>query len=247
MTVGTKQSVAFTTILTMAVAGMVFATSAQTARGTDLRAERAQDLKALVLVRAQDVRRQESVLGRIRTQIDQIALEFSSPELRELRADISSQRISAGLGTEVGSGLVVTLSDAPFTEGTLEEDIDPNWLLVHQEDIQGVINALWAGGATAISVMDERIIAISPIKCVGSTVLVNGKVFSPPFVIRAIGDPKALQQSLDEDESVQLFKDLAQTYGLQYNVSIGRNLVLKPYGGVLVMQHAKLYSADKEQ
>ena len=247
MTVGNKHSVAFTTILMMMVAGMVFVTSAQTARGTDLRAERAQDLKALVLVRAQDVRQEESILGRIRAQIDQISLEFSSPELRDLRAQIATERQSAGLGTEVGSGLVVTLSDAPLDAGSLEEDIDPNWLLVHQQDIQGVINALWAGGATAISVMDERIISISPIKCVGSTVLVNGKVFSPPFVIRAIGDPKTLQASLDSDETVQLFKDLAQTYGLEYNVDIGHNLVLRPYSGVVVMQHAKLHQSDKEQ
>jgi hypothetical protein len=186
-------------------------------------------------------------LGRIRAQIDQISLEFSSPELRFLRDQMAIERQSAGLGTAVGSGLVVTLADAPLNAGSLEENIDPNWLLVHQQDIQGVINALWAGGASAISVMDERIISISPIKCVGSTVLVNGKVFSPPFVIRAIGDPKSLQESLDRDETVQLFKDLAQTYGLQYNVGIGHNLVMRPYNGVVVMQHAKLYSADKEQ
>jgi len=247
VTVGSKRSVAFTTILMMMVAGMVFATSAQTARGTDLRAEGAQDLKALVLVRARDVRQQESVLGRIRAQIDQISLEFSSPELRELRDQMALERQAAGLGTAVGSGLVVSLADAPINAGSLKEDIDPNWLLVHQQDIQGVINALWAGGASAISVMDERIISISPIKCVGSTVLVNGKVFSPPFVIRAIGDPKALQASLDRDETVQLFKDLAQTYGLQYNVGIGHNLVMRPYNGVVVMQHAKLHLADKEQ
>lgn len=247
MTVGKKPTVAATTILMMVLAGMVFVTSAQTARGTDLRAERAQDLKALVLVRAQDVRRQESILTRIRSQIDELALEFSSPEIRALRAEIAAARAQAGLTTDAGTGLVVTLSDAPHEAGTVSEDIDPNWLLVHQEDIQGVINAMWAGGATSVSVMDERIISTSPIKCVGSTVLVNGRVFSPPFVIKAIGDPKSLQASLDRDETVGFFKDLAQTYGLQYNVTIGHNVVMHPYTGVVVMQHAKARDKDKEQ
>lgn len=247
MTVGKKPTVAASTILLMMVAGMVFVTSAQTARGTDLRAERAQDLKALVLVRAQDVRRQESVLTRIRAQIDELSLEFSSPELRALRSDMAAARIQAGLTTDAGTGLVVTLSDAPHEPGAIAEDVDPNWLLVHQEDIQGVINALWTGGATSVSVMDERIISTSPIKCVGSTVLVNGRVFSPPFVIKAIGDPKQLQASLDADETVGLFKDLAQTYGLQYNVAIGHNIVMHPYGGVVVMQHAKAIATDREQ
>jgi uncharacterized protein YlxW (UPF0749 family) len=247
VTVGKKPTVAASTVILMVVAGMVFVTSAQTARGTDLRAERAQDLKALVLVRAQDVRREESVMTRIRAQIDELSLEFSSPEIRALRAEMTTARVTAGLATDAGGGLVVTLSDAPHEPGTVAENVDPNWLLVHQEDIQGVINALWAGGATSVSVMDERIISTSPIKCVGSTVLVNGRVFSPPFVIKAIGDPKKLQASLDRDDTVGLFKDLAQTYGLQYNVTVGHNIVMRPYSGVIVMQHAKSLVKDKEQ
>lgn len=231
----------------MMVAGLVFATSAHTARGTDLRTVGTQDIKDLVLARAKDVRAQESVLSRIRSQIDDLSRQFSSPELTDLRAQIAAAREAAGLTFEVGSGLVVTLVDATHEPGGLSKDIDPNWLLVHQEDIQGVINALWAGGATAISVMDERIIATSPIKCVGSTVLVNGKVFSPPFIIRAIGDPQRLQKSLDQDETVGLFKDLARTYGLQYNVAVGPNIVMRGYSGVVVTQHAKPFVVNTEQ
>ena len=247
MTVGKKPTVAASTVALMMVAGLVFATSAHTARGTDLRTVGTQDVRDLVLARAKDVRAQESVLSRIRSQIDDLSRQFSSPELTDLRAQISAARQTAGLTFEVGTGLVVTLSDAPHEPGGLSKDIDPNWLLVHQEDIQGVINALWAGGATAISVMDERIIATSPIKCVGSTVLVNGKVFSPPFVIRAIGDPKQLQRNLDQDESVKLFKELARAYGLQYSVAVGPNIVMRGYSGVIVTQHAKPLLVNTEQ
>lgn len=244
---GSKPTVAVSTVLLMMVAGLVFITSAQTARGTDLRTVGTQDVKDLVLARAKDVRTQESVLSRIRGQIDQLSREFSSPELTDLRIQIARQRQAAGLTVEAGTGLVVTLSDAPRQAGGLPKDIDPNWLLVHQEDIQGVLNALWAGGATAISVMDERIISTSPIKCVGSTVLVNGKVFSPPFIIKAIGDPKQLQKSLDRDETVSLFRDIARTYGLQYNVSVGPSIVMRGYSGVIVMQHAKPIAQGGEQ
>lgn len=228
----------------MVVAGGVLAASAVTARGTDLRAERAQSLKDLVLVQAGDVRQREDSVSELRAEIEQLAREFSTPALRKLRAQIADARPIAGLTEQVGPGIIVTLNDAPRPEGGhIDDSIDPNWLLVHQEDIQGVVNALWGGGATAISVMDQRIINTSAIKCVGSTVLVNGKVFSPPFVIAAIGKPSDLIASLDNDESFTYFKDIAATFGLEYSITTVSNLEVDEYTGLGAMQYAKRYNA----
>jgi uncharacterized protein YlxW (UPF0749 family) len=238
--VARKHSVTITSAALMGLAGMVFAASATTAKGTDLRAERAQTLKQLVLNRTADVKRLENSTRGLQEQIDSLAAEFSSPELVELRRLTQQAARESGLRPTKGGGLIVTLNDGPRRpDDPLSEEIDPNWLLVHQQDIEAVINALWAGGATSISVMDERIVATSAVRCVGSTVLVNGRVFSPPFVIKAIGDRAEMRRSLNNDESVSLFRDLADEYGLTYQVTDGFNILMKEFRGSITTRYAK--------
>jgi hypothetical protein len=44
----------------------------------------------------------------------------------------------------------------------------------------------------------QRIIAISSQRCVGNTLLLNGRTYSPPYTIRAVGDASAMQAALSE-------------------------------------------------
>ena len=85
-----------------------------------------------------------------------------------------------------GPGVRVTLTDAP--KSVDPEGVDPNLLVVHQQDIQAFVNALWVGGAEAISLQGQRLISTTGIKCVGNTVVLDGVPYSPPYVIEAIGD-----------------------------------------------------------
>ena len=62
--------------------------------------------------------------------------------------------------------------------------------------MQAVVNALWAGGAEAMMIQDQRIISTSAVRCVGNTLILQGRVYSPPYRIRAIGDPDALRRTL---------------------------------------------------
>ena len=57
--------------------------------------------------------------------------------------------------------------------GPNESDNDD--LVVHQGDVQAVVNALWAGGAEAMSIMDVRVISTSAVRCVGNTLLLHGR------------------------------------------------------------------------
>ena len=82
--------------------------------------------------------------------------------------------------------------------------------------MQAVVNALWAGGAEAMSIMDVRVISTSAVRCVGNTLLLHGRVYSPPFKIMAIGDPAALQQALASSEGVRLFRDAVDDFQLGY-------------------------------
>ena len=45
--------------------------------------------------------------------------------------------------------------------------------------------------------MDQRLIATSAVRCVGNTLILQGRVYSPPYRITAIGDPKTLDTALN--------------------------------------------------
>lgn len=233
-----SRAVRSTTALLMGLVGFGFSANALTAQGTDLRSQRVQDLKSLVLARANDAAKAEEEVRRLRSEVNDVAVEFSTPELRRVRAEISRLRAVTGLKPLTGQGLVVTLDDALRGGEIADPDIDSEWLIVHQEDIEAVLNSLWRGGAKGISVMGQRIVNTSAVRCVGSTVLVNGKVFSPPFVIEAVGSPARLREALDTDVSVGYFETLATTFGLTYDVRQSANLFLDPYAGGISAQYA---------
>src|SRR6185437_12861986 len=116
-------------------------------------------------------------------------------------------RAAAGLTALRGPGLTVRLDDAPRrADGSRPAGARPDDLVVHQQDVQAVVNALWAGGAEAMTLMGVRVIATSAVRCVGNTLLLDGQVYSPPFEIAAIGDQVRLQRSLDDTEGVALFR-----------------------------------------
>lgn len=227
-----------TTALLMAAVGLGFSANSLAAGGTDLRSQRVADLKSLVLARANDVESTEATLQRLRREVNDLAIEYSTPELTSTRAKISKLKPTLGLRSMVGEGLVVTLDDAKTDPSLIDPDLDPNWLLVHQQDIEAVINALWQGGAKGVTVMGQRITSTSAVRCVGSTVLVNGKVFSPPFTIIGVGNIDKLHSALADDQFVDYYRTLAKSFGLTYLVEEGHSLYLPAYSGSISVKYA---------
>jgi uncharacterized protein YlxW (UPF0749 family) len=125
--------------------------------------------------------------------------------------------VDAGLDRMRGPGLVVTLNDAQRdAEGRFPRDASPDDLVVHQQDIEAVLNALWSAGAEGIQMQDQRIIGTSAPRCVGNTLLLNGRTYSPPYVITTIGDAAAMQAALAAAPLVTLYKQYVVRFGLGY-------------------------------
>ena len=101
--------------------------------------------------------------------------------------------------------------------------------MVHQQDIEAVLNALWSAGAEGIQMQDQRIIATSAPLCVGNTLLLNGRTYSPPYAITAIGDVSAMQAALAASPMVTLYKRYVLRFGLGYTE--------EPTAGVDVVAH----------
>jgi uncharacterized protein YlxW (UPF0749 family) len=237
---GARSAWAVLVPVTAALAGLLFATSASTAQGTDLRGGRFSQLTDLISAAQDDVAAQERTAAALRAQVDDAtrrAAAGSSTVARETaRADALAP--AAGLQAVQGAGLTVTLDDAPQTPpGEAPASDNPDDLVVHQQDVQSVINALWTGGADAVTLMGERLISTSAVRCVGNTLLLQGRLVGPPFVVRAIGDASRMRAALDAEPGVALFRQYVDAYGLTYRVAGSPLLRMPAYTGPLDLPH----------
>jgi uncharacterized protein YlxW (UPF0749 family) len=167
------------------------ATSALTARGTDLRSARRTDLADLVRAQAARAAAAQDAVQQLRDEIDRLtaAQGVANAPVAQARSSGDSLAPDVGLTAMSGPGVVVTLDDAQRDPGTpLPQGVTPDDLVVHQQDLQAVVNALWLGGAEAMMLQDQRVISTSAVHCVGNTLILQGRVYSPPFVVTAIGD-----------------------------------------------------------
>ena len=115
---------------------------------------------------------------------------------------------------------------------------EPDDLVIHQSDVQGVVNALWAAGADGVTIMGQRLIGTSAVRCVGNTLLLQGRTYSPPFVVTAVGDADAMREELRGSYEVGLLQAAVDRFGLTYRVTDTRQVSLPAYDGALDLQHA---------
>lgn len=140
--------------------------------------------------------------------------------------EIEQLKYGAGLLPLVGKGVIVTVNDSQTAIKTGE---NPNLYLIHDEDLLRVINELRAAGAEAIAINEQRLIGTSEVRCAGPTVTINGKLLSPPYVIRAIGDPKVLISALNMRGGVV---DTLKYWGIQVKVEESDKVDVPAYKGV---------------
>ena len=211
------------------VAGYLFVASSFTAEGTNLRTGGVEDLRGLVLDRAHQVEVLTNRVAQAQKNVDAVSGTSIDPALI---AKIGSLEQSTGLQPLTGSALVIELNDAPRTPGTkLPDGVGPDDLVVHQQDVQGVVNAMWRGGGSGIQVMDQRIIGTSAIRCVGNTLFLQGRVYSPPFVIKAVGNISELQKALNDEPGVLIYKQYVDLLDLGWKVSIQQSTTLPAWSG----------------
>lgn len=231
-----------TTVVAFVLAGSLFAITSLSSDGLDLRAASITDLNHVV---RQEKERSDDLQARVASlnaEVGRLSRQVSDREVTELQREVDKLRGPAGFSPVKGPGLTVVLNDAPKSEIEAAEEpggVSPDELIVHQQDIQAVVNALWAGGAEAMTIQDQRVISTTGIKCVGNTVVLHGVPYSPPYRIAAIGDAETLQDALDASDYVDAYLTFVDDYQLGYQVFESVQLGFPAYTGSTTLNHAR--------
>jgi uncharacterized protein YlxW (UPF0749 family) len=225
---------AFAVPVVVLAAGVLFAASAHTAQGTDLRAGQRAELVQLIRDRNTTVSHDESTAAALRADVERATRDRAVYDRNVSGAQKAADRLAspAGLSPVHGPAVTVRLDDAPTRpDGRLPDGATVNDVVVHQQDVQAVVNALWAGGAEAMTIMNQRVISTGAVRCVGNTLLLYGRTYSPPFVITAIGPADAMMEALDDAPAVDAFRRDARTLGLGYRVTMSDDVKMPGYTG----------------
>ncbi len=223
------------------VAGLVFAASATTAAGRDLRGGASGNLAEVIRRRSYEVERRARTVAALQADVAGLtrAAAPDSGELGRIASVLAGIEANAGLQPAEGPGLTVSLDDAPSSGGRRPAGVNVDDVVVHQQDVQAVVNALWAGGAEAMAIQDQRVVSTSAVRCVGNTLILQGRVYSPPYVVRAIGNVAGMRESLERDPQLRVYRQYVERVGLGYDVSELGSMRLPAFEGSVSLTYAR--------
>ncbi|NGO42217.1 DUF881 domain-containing protein [Streptomyces sp. YC419] len=230
------------TAAVFALAGLIFFTSFNTAKGTNIRTDASLlKLSDLIQERSHKNGRLDESNAALREDVEALA-ERDDGSTKAEDDRLAALEKNAGTQKLKGKALTVTLNDAP-PNATAKlpgyPEPQPDFLVIHQQDLQAVVNAMWQGGAKGIKVMDQRLISTSAVRCVGNTLILQGRVYSPPYKITAIGDPEKLQRALTGSPAIQNYMVYVNVYGLGWKVEEEGPVTLPGYSGTVDLHYAK--------
>jgi uncharacterized protein YlxW (UPF0749 family) len=179
-------------------------------------------------VRAQlvgEVQHRTSDSDALAAQAARLRREVSAQQDAALRASgsgatvaqqLADLQLATAVGPVTGPGLVVRLDDAPAPAG---DEVDRGGQVgtgrVLDRDLQDAVNGLWSAGAEAIAINGLRLSAMTAIRSAGEAILVDYRPLSPPYTLRAIGDPGSLEARFADSAAGRRLRTYTSLYGLE--------------------------------
>ncbi|MFD2795371.1 DUF881 domain-containing protein [Promicromonospora vindobonensis] len=136
-----------------------------------------------------------------------------------------------------GPGMVVELTDGSGG-GLVDPGDAPADSRVRDADVQFVVNELWAAGAEAVAVNDERLTSLSAIRNAGDAILVDLQPLNgPTYTVEAVGDPEDMQVEFARSAGLGFLQLLSAEYGIENEVSTSEGMYL-PGAGSPTLRYA---------
>jgi uncharacterized protein YlxW (UPF0749 family) len=217
---------------------VVLGLSAGPAGGTE--AARRSQLIGLIDGRKNQVNALDAAARDLRTRLNQ-AQAAAGQQSTTARNDAAARdrlALEAGTVPVAGPAVVVHLADST------RQPADPaqaSAYRIHDVDLQLIVNALWSAGAEAVAVNGNRLVATTPIRDAGQTIVVNFRPLSPPYVVQAIG---ASRLQFEASDIAGRFRDWTTQYGLGFSVKDSSRVVLAAYNGRVAITTANPPPAD---
>ncbi len=222
------------------LSGVMFVVSAKSSEGVDLRPGRYTDLSTIVSGESRDVQQLQAQARALDRQVQALAAGVKDRQVDRISARVDKLEEPAGRTPVTGAGLTITLSDAPTD--VLESSSRPiNSMLVHQQNIENVVNAMWLAGATAVTIQGQRVITTTGIKCSGNNVRLHGLPYAQPYVISAVGDQSALYDAVMADPDLQFYRELSAIpdIAVGWDLQLESDLLAPAYDGSLDLSYAR--------
>ena len=196
----------------------------------NLQYQRAEELSVLLRV-AEEQR--DTLVEEVSALRDKVAqMQAGEDQEKVLQEELNKARVLAGLTEVKGPGVVIEMSDS---QKVAQPGQDPNVFLIHDKDLQDVINATFGAGAEALSVNGQRFVSTTEVVCAGSVIMINGVRVAPPFRILAIGDSTVLESGLKMRGGVVTN---LQFWGIDVKVKPEPEVVIPAYQGSLDFRFA---------
>lgn len=201
-------------LVVMGLFGLLVTTAAvQTARNADEASSGRESLITQIRARSAQVDARRARVTNLRDEIDSLQTLFleTTNQGRAMSARLDRLTVNTGAVGVTGPGVKVVVDDAPGAVSAKDRVLD--------EDLQKLVNALWASGAEAISVNGQRLSNLSAIRFAGSAITVNFVSLSPPYTVLAVGDPDTMPARFVETEHGQDWLDLRVVPGLKFEMT----------------------------
>ena len=215
----------------MVLCGVLFATTARLSGGGSIRDE-SSDVAGVLAERGRTIEQLTQENEAARSEIDALRGQSAGASTAERTQEVGDV---VGLSEVSGPALRITLTDAPGSALGRVPGTEPDDLVVHQQDLEAYINALWAGGAEAMMLQDQRVINGSAFRCAGNTLLLEGRVYSPPFVITVIGPVDEMDAALEAAPGVGVYREWVDHVGLGEKVETLETTTLPGFVGSLTL------------
>ncbi len=176
--------------------------------------KRLEELKDLLIAEKNNNQRLRNNLEELQKRVDEfeeaMRRDDRDEKINTLTSQLERYRLLAGLKDVKGPGLIITVDDGES--------------YVQDTDLLTLVNELKASEAQAISINEERIVAMSEIRLAGKYIMINGRQMLPPFVVKAIADPDKLENSLRMMNGVV---DYLKGWGLKVTIERADNIVIQ--------------------
>lgn len=177
---------------------------------------------------------QDAAVQALRGEVGEAQRQLSRRSERDRATADRAATLALQAGTVAlkGKGLMVSLQDSP-REPITEEDAGA--FRINDSDLQLVVNALFAAGAEAVAVNDSRMVATTPIRAAGDTIVVNFRPLNPPYKVSAIG---ADRKTFAESEIARRFDRWTGLFGLGFTIQ-QREVTVPAYSGRVAIISAR--------